>query len=55
MANVDIESAFRIIPVAPKDTPLLGFCWRDQFYMDTVLPMGCAIVHARFLNDLAQP
>ena len=42
MAKVDIESAFRIIPVAPKETPLLGFCWRDTFYMDAVLPMGCA-------------
>ena len=41
MAKVDIESAFRIIPVAPKDTPLLGFCWRDKYYMDVVLPMGC--------------
>ena len=42
MAKVDIESAFRIIPVAPNDTPLLGFCWRDKYYMDAVLPMGCA-------------
>ena len=37
-----IESAFRIITVAPNDTPLLGFCWRDKYYMDAVLPMGCA-------------
>ena len=42
MAKADIESAFRIIPVAPNDTPLLGFCWRDKYYMDAVLPMGCA-------------
>ena len=28
MAKVDIESAFRIIPIAPKDTPLLGFKFR---------------------------
>ena len=25
MAKVDIEAAFRIIPVAPKEAPLLGF------------------------------
>ena len=42
MAKVDIESAFRIIPVRPADRPLLGFKWRDSFYMDAVLPMGCS-------------
>ena len=48
MAKVDIESAFRIIPIAPKDTPLLGFKWRDNYYMDIVLPMGCASACAIF-------
>ena len=42
LAKVDIEAAFRIIPVCPADRPLLGFRWRDQFYMDAVLPMGCS-------------
>ena len=42
MAKVDIESAFRIIPVSPVDRPLLGFQWKGKFYMDAVLPMGCA-------------
>ena len=42
MAKVDIEAAFRIIPVAPCDRPLLGFRWRDLYYMDAVLPMGCS-------------
>ena len=42
MAEVDIESAFRIIPVSPADRPFLGFKWRDKFYMDAVLPMGCS-------------
>ena len=40
--KVDIESAFRIIPVSPVDRPLLGFQWKGKFYMDAVLPMGCA-------------
>ena len=48
MAKVDIESAFRIIPIAPKDIPLLGFKWRDKYYMDIVLPMGCASACAIF-------
>ena len=42
MAKVDIESAFRIIPVSPTDRPPLGFQWKGKFYMDAVLPMGCA-------------
>ena len=46
-AKVDIESAFRIIPVSTLDRPLLGFQWKGKFYMDAVLPMGvssaCAI------------
>ena len=47
MAKVDIESAFRIIPVSTLDRPLLGFQWKGTFFMDAVLPMGvssaCAI------------
>ena len=42
MTKVDIEAAFRIIPVAPSDTHLLGFRWRELYYMDAVLPMGCS-------------
>ena len=42
LGKVDIESAFRIIPVSPLDTPLLGFKWNGFFYMDAVLPMGCS-------------
>ena len=42
LGKVDIESAFRIIPVSPLDTPLLGFKWNGFFYMDAVLPMRCS-------------
>ena len=42
MAKLDVESAFRILPIAPTDRPLLGFRWRGLFYMDAVLPMGCS-------------
>lgn len=42
LGKVDIESAFRIIPVSPLDRPLLGFQWQGLFYMDAVLPMGCS-------------
>ena len=47
MGKVDIEAAFRIMPIAPKDSPLLGFRWKGLYYMDAVLPLGypsaCAI------------
>ena len=33
---------FAFIPVHPDDRHLLGFKWRDQFYFDNCLPMGCS-------------
>ena len=48
MGKVDIEAAFRIMPIAPKDSPLLGFKWRGLYYMDAVLPMGCSSACAIF-------
>ena len=42
MAKTDIKSAFRIIPVHPKDHPLLGMKWANQYYYDRALPMGCS-------------
>lgn len=42
MAKTDIKSAFRIIPVHPSDHDLLGFSFRNSFYYDTCLPMGCS-------------
>ena len=40
MAKVDIESAYRLIPVHPDDHCLLGVVWEDQVYYDTKLPFG---------------
>lgn len=42
LAKCDIEDAFRLIPMAPADYPLLGFTWQDKFYYDKVLPMGAS-------------
>ena len=42
LGKMDVESAFRIIPICPQDRPLLGFHWEGKFYMDAVLPMGCS-------------
>jgi hypothetical protein len=40
MLKLDLEQAFRHIPVRPFDWPLLGFHWSNQFYHDVVLGFG---------------
>ena len=40
MATVDIESAYRLIPVHPEDRPLQAVQWREQIYVDPMLPFG---------------
>ena len=42
IAKSDIESAFRLIPIKKQDYHLLGFQWKDEFFFEKVLPMGCA-------------
>ena len=42
IAKADVKDAFRIIPIHPDDYRLLGFTWRDKFYYDRCLPMGCS-------------
>ena len=40
LAKVDIQSAYRIVPVHPEDRPLLGMSWEGSLYFDAVLPFG---------------
>ena len=40
LAKIDIESAFRNVPVHPHDRHLLGMVWGNKLYIDTVLPFG---------------
>ena len=50
LVKLDIEAAFKIIPVHPSDYHLLGISWQDLFYFDMTLPMGlrssCSIFEA---------
>ena len=39
-AKVDIESAYRLIPVHPQDHPLLAVVWDNQIFIDPMLPFG---------------
>ena len=40
MAKVDIESAYRLIPVHLTDQPLQAMEWKGQVYVDPMLPFG---------------
>jgi hypothetical protein len=40
LAKADIESAYRLIPVHPEDRPLQAVQWREQIFVDPMLPFG---------------
>ena len=40
LAKVDIESAYRLIPVHPQDRPLQAMEWEGQLFIDPMLPFG---------------
>ena len=40
LAKIDIKNAYRIVPVHPEDTLLLGMRWQGEIYVDTALPFG---------------
>ena len=42
LAKTDIKNAFRILPICPMDYHLLGMRWRDNYYYDRCMPMGCS-------------
>ena len=43
MANRDLKSAFRLLPIHPDDFHLLGIKIDDKYYNDRMLPMGLSI------------
>ena len=40
LAKIDIQSAFRLIPVHPTDRHLLAMQWDNYIFIDTCLPFG---------------
>ena len=48
MCKLDIESAYRCIPVQPADWPLLGLHWDSKYYFDTVMQFGITSATAIF-------
>lgn len=49
MANCNIKSAFRLLPVHPCDFELLGFSFEGSFYVDRALPIGCSVSCAAYV------
>ncbi len=40
LAKLDLESAYRIVPVHPSDHWFLGMKWKGALYVDAALPFG---------------
>ena len=40
LAKIDVEHAYRNVPIQPSDRRLLGMMWEGGLYIDTVLPFG---------------
>ena len=40
LAKLDLQNAYRMVPVHPDDHPLLGIRWGQEVYIDTALPFG---------------
>lgn len=40
MAKVDMQNAYRHIPIHPDDQWLMGMLWEGDLYINTALPIG---------------
>ena len=40
LAKIDVESAYRLVPVHPHDRPLQAVQWEGMIYVDSMLPFG---------------
>jgi hypothetical protein len=40
LIKLDVEAAYKQVPVRPEDWHLLGFRWNSKFYYERVLPFG---------------
>ncbi len=40
LAKIDIEAAYRLVPVHPQDRPLQAVQWEKHIYLDKMLPFG---------------
>ena len=40
LAKIDIKAAYRLVPVSPYQRHYLGMSWKNQIYVDSMLPFG---------------
>ena len=40
LTKIDIKAAYRLVPVCPADRACLGMYWKEQVYVDAILPFG---------------
>jgi hypothetical protein len=55
LSKSDIAGAFRIIPLHADEYHLFGFKWKNEYYFDKCLPMGCSSacqIFERFSNAM---
>ena len=50
MAKLDLQAAFHMVPILPSEWELLGMRWRDQYYVDTCLPLSLCSAPSIFNN-----
>ncbi len=53
LANVDITSAFKAMPIHPDSWHLFGVCWHRKFYFFVHLTVGCKAT-PRFYDVLSE-
>jgi len=40
MAKIDVQQAYRNVPIHPQDRWLLGILWEGKFFIDVTIPFG---------------
>lgn len=40
IAKIDVKSAYRLVPIHPKDRRWLGMKWNNMIFIDVMLPFG---------------
>lgn len=48
LAKMDVKAAFRLLILHPDDFELFGFKFKNNFFFDKCLPMGCSAACALF-------
>ena len=53
MAKIDLQNAYRILPIYPDDRKLMGVRWNGQIYVEIALPFGLHLHLQTFFNVFA--